>query len=947
MRSLAVIALRLCRRLFFTRSERLAPSILGDSWFKAVRPEQIALFAAAQGPLVPDGRDKYRRYQACNACTDGLESDSDAMYAQIMQDSHVRPPAAGSFVEFRQPGAKVPTVGFVIQRGSSLFRELHSKHVVLTIDNELEKVASSSILFHSPGVARLDGEAILLARTNTKHEHRLQVVLFAQGMVAQASEFADLARPMMDIAYAQWARHSSMANVTLEQLVDSLQITPSMSETFDKTLTTRVLFLFSLHLHIMARPDQFLVLSSAWKESNIIAHNSSAALCRPQKYFVNSITNFAAVSKLQDSILLHNSEYDNFFSDLLVKQSKPGARTPLEMGFFFHLWEGKNYKFLVDAMKYAMVYPHPMIINLLAQIPSLVGHIESTNKMFSFLVQLKILDRACNPLLSANLVGEPSHQRLLANIMPDLSSVPVPRVHPTTILHDRCYYLRKRFFHKDTVLYGMPSKNGTCELAFSCEKINARKYRLNIHVPDIMAKIPPSDEALRAFSLSTIKNDMLDQPVLPKKLRDQLAFEEQNNNNGEFFSVGKSPLYDSNEQLSEANQTCMTISFTYNTYDANPFSKFDSCSVAFDYLAGLTVMPLTWSVLENCLEHRTAVLPFALFQRGEVTSKLELSDQDNHNVRLMHSFMKTYFVHRNANSAISADCEAQTHYPRARFLVDQVTHLAGSLAANFCAQNNIPIVARCQDVLPSPDDQPFADEVSVVHNNSLLPTFGAKSYEQTLMARDKNGHVSDAASVVARNFLGFEAAEVASDLDLRHLLRGIIGGYVDIVRPLSNFESMVNQFQLLSSIIRGATSRLSHAERVSLVTLLKVQGYNVHGPMSYESLAHEVERILASEAITDAVTRWTTRYKSLQRIGCDLENGEGDSAKQCVFVDSGYWSDDLTARLVPAWCAENEVEVTVICPKDVEVVVGTAILCEPCYVEASLAACYMTYVETV
>lgn len=932
---------RVLRRSFWTRGTALNAFIHNNNWLESCDPSAITRYFESRPRLVNPSAD-YHGYTSHKTDFSPILNTENPGFSEIIQNSYLNPPGAGSIIEYIDHESNTPKLGVVVQQPLSKFHENYSKNLVLSADNNLEYISTTSITFHVSNVVTTDLEPILEARFNPNFVHRLHLVLFLQQFAKEAALASETILPHMEIAFAQYAHSHSITSITLDQLVRSFRLPPLTFQNHTNSYLSKTLLLFALHIHMFNNPAFYLLLSSILPTSNIVSYNSSTALCRPQKYFVNSIANMDAITRFEKEFDVSALRFNSFLQDIHHQQlSAATSRNQNEINFFLDLWEGKEFKFLIEVLKFSVVYPHSKITSLLAQLP--VFQSVTLASLLRFLTDIKVYDGKTDPFLSAHFVGEPLLSQLSATSVKDLTNVPMPDAFVDKKLQDHFPHLRKRSYYHDLVVYSLPSESGHSEIAISCEKLNSRKYRINIHVPDIVTKFPPSESMFEALSRAAITSSLLDRPLFRDEILKRLAFQEQlRNDKADFYSVGLSELFPQKKPKPGFNnqQTCLTLSFVYNTFESSPFQNLDGkFSFSFDSLDHVQIKLLSWDTLENCLLARGDLLPFTLFRRGKKPERSKLSDEDTHNIRFIYNIMKTHFKVRNIGLASNRDPNVVNNRSETLSVsfIDELDNFMGHMTSKYCATNSIPILSHCQDEL-----ERLEEEVPVAHNNALLPTYNANSYEQTLLARDRNGYVSEAASIIGRNWLGFSSTEVSSDSNLRHLRRGIIGGYVNMMESLQNYESILNQFQILSSVQMRHTNSLLHSDRAKHLSVLKSKGYNVNGPLSYSSLGEELTKIETSSAVCDLASRWTRHYWELQK----LQESTAD-LYECIITDPGHLASELSARVAVGFCVELGIEVSVILPPEIEANIGSQKFCTVSYVQPVSGICAMVLSELV
>lgn len=926
--------------------------------------------------------------------------------ADITYDGANIAPDVGSLVEFRDPSGTSVSFGIVLKGAESTFNEAFNKTTVLTIDNELTQVSLSNVTFHCLQVfnpAYVHSLDILTNRSNTDFENRSCLVnlckRFLDDSLSLKLVLTDEDDNQLDLAYSHFSSEFNIRCVSLPEIVSSFKLNNTLFNQVNSSYYHQAVLLMSCHLCLIRDPTKWLV-DSCLPSNASASITCSNNLVRGTSYMVNSTTNQEAIQAVFEAFLNSSlfAKYDRFMSDLLYQQTTlTHTRSFDNLNLHMTIWEGKKYKFIIDVMKYAVFYPHSAVVLELERLSVFKGQKVTPQAIFKLLSDLKIYDNPQNQLtdifLSANILGKSVIKQLASSSSNDILNGDTQQASETIVtfgqLDDSFIHLRSnKTYYKDHIVYALPFNVPTYTseikeslLAVSLEKINSRKYLINVHVPDLVTKVDPNNNLFASIlskdnpsikSVSCLTNsDFL--PLIDKRLTSEFAFATQNlpDSNG-FYKVGDTFKEDTEdvEDKRMLDLSCLTISFEYNTYEADPFANLDSkVSVSFDTLKSVQIKNLSWTELEDSLQGAANQLlsPFKLFgRRQEVTPEaMRLDETDKHNVNFLHSVLMSNFKARNhANASISDPSEhldpsdgsnlcrklsiedkdtahervktelsgvsfaEENRFSKAKFFVNEVEKLAGILAANYCYTNDIAVYVHQQEVLEEYEDDESTnegDEVLVSHHNLLLPHYHAGDYFQTLLARDAKGYVSAAAHVIGNAFLGRSRVEVGPGPEWRHLALGAPYGLVNVVDGTTNYEAMANQLQILSHVQLQYQNRVSanmkHVEVVNRFGHLKQAGYNVNGPRP----AAELRRLLPTIARTYELHRFLgTRHKRFWALRMLLQNSTNVNYS-CVVTAVGC--ETSAGRLCSAICTDLGIQVEVAVLQQ-EVSIGTTVDCD-------------------
>lgn len=895
-------------------------------------------------------------------------------------------------------------VGIVMRESQAIFNNSYNKLLVLTQDNKIVEEHASNLRFHLYGLLDpqfLASLEILENRHDAGYFFRQDLIKLMKDFIWKAYSYLELleasSRDRLDIAYTQHASENHINCISVPELFDSLLLLEPFFASVHDSYFNACSFIFSLYLGMVKSPKW--LVSSSWNphnNTNIFEGRFSNEICSGPNYFVNSIANVESITKFIDDCNNLDSlkSCSNFLHNLISEQRSSRAKSPEDMGFFFNIWEGRQFKHIIDTIKFFIIYPHTVLKERLCQLEVLRTIQVNPESMHKLLVDLGIYDNEENSfssiILSSNLAGSPKLNLLsvasVDDLNPNKTQEALSRALRSNSISDKFPHLRRiKVLHQDLKVYGLPigfKGDGTYSgLAVSLEKINSRKYIVRLHIPDIVTRVVPSSqlfEALRSNSFNMRSKELLKQmftqSIFASDFMKEMSFEDQYTHmENDFFSVGDILGHSKrNFRGSRKNMTCLTLSYIFNKYDAHLLKDLDmKVDFSFDSLNSVQVKVFDWESLEKCLNGSSEYSPFKLF-KGPKTPKdddsTKFNHEDIHNVNFIFNIMKSHFSYRNIRGAsnihpdnmsseemkafsqkdqledyLAELGERKQKFPLSNSFTKELKMFLANIAAEVSKNCGIPLIVKSQkkkaDSLQYGDSNPdrkIIDEALVSHENPLLPNFYATSYGQTLLARARDGYVSMGSHLVARAFLDKPFLQISSpsESDSEHIPLGLENGYPDVVGVFDSYDAFINQLQLLG--FRQANTKYKknsfygQNERNRILGsfgYLKRYGYNIHGPLSAQTLqfllskisnAYNVERFLS-------LSQW--RYWILRVLHQKLTSDKVSAAQKApklTCVVTGPHS----SKIFRALCLELDIEVDIYTDAEQNFCIGSYIECD-------------------
>ncbi|CUM65578.1 uncharacterized protein PRCAT00003225001 [Priceomyces carsonii] len=847
------------------------------------------------------------------------------------------PPTVGSLVEFIDPITGYVSLGVVLRASEAKFDENYNKLTTLTMQNEIQLVSPTRVTFH---LYRVYGEdwvnysEILKYRSEKTNIVRLSLVNSLNSFMSQSKRLSLELQKNFEILFAQYAQPFSITPISLAEIIDSLKFDSRIWDDLNKTYSNQSSLLLSCQLLIRESP-RWIMSSNLCGVSytNLFKGGYSNLLPPDISYFVNSENNWSSIEKILKDFESPKkvAEYEDFLNDLLSTQESESAKSFEELNLFFNIWGGRPFKCLIDYLKFAIIYPHPSIIGPLSKLAVFKGTLITSLSIFKVLKKLKIYDNSNNQstdvYLSSNIIGKPHLSQLAISSARELTpnSLAKDLLYEDKVVDKFPHLRNEKKYYQDHIIYGLPffkpfaSKKKSSKIAVSLERLNSRKYSINIHMPDIVTKIAPTSELFNSMSsnsslMKTISGLINETSIniLDNSLVKEFELPEQHiHDSNEIFQVGDFKTASSSK--SHLKTTCLTLSFTYNVYDSNPFKDLkDNISFSFDSLHDVKIKNVDWNELDDCLNGKLEKSPFKLFRRDSTKLKSDhekakpsLSGVDCHNINFIYNVMRSHFKIRNLDGSSSTEsslpyersdasnllkkvsiCDRDTpketiiskvevsssnsEFNSSKFLMREIDYFIGNATAAYSIHNGIPMFRHFQDVLMSnrnavsqdsltefndKDLEPDSDfdSVFVSHNNFLLPNFRSGSYFHTLISRDSSGFVSDLAYFIGRNYLAKPEVDVFGLSSLQNIPLGMKDGYVKMCDITNDYEAMLNQIQILNYLqslwVKRNTNTISNIHK--RVSYLKRFGYNLNGPFLGQLLHNQIDKIRNAQSLIE------------------------------------------------------------------------------------------------
>lgn len=925
-------------------------------------------------------------------------------------------PSTGSFVEFYDAQYGKSSVGIVLHGSLTRFNENYKKLQVLSIENDLLDVHPMDIKFHYPSVLPTNWP-LFSTLPDRRHEpstkERQATVNVLNKFVGLSQELLGvLAEPTNNqfiIAYNRFASPNNICPVKIKDIITSIKLPELVRENVSKSHFHTASLYYSCHVYMSETVSHWIVSENYASNtgSNILQHKCSDVISTGSTYFANSITNMESIIRLKDEVNdPHNfSLLDKKISDLYLLQKSKNPKSYDDLCLYFNIWEGQEFRFVIDAMKFFIVYPHPMLKTCLSKFFCFTGKEIAPREIFRFLDEMKIYNLTGESLtdiyLSSSLIGEAKDNLSVSSVrmLTSIDSQNWSRIEALN-LKDAFWYLRNpKKYYNDTIVYGLPIQNSTknnrnkepCSfLAISLEEINARKFIVNIHIPDIVTKVAPNSHLMTcikssSYAMKSISNLVNDESLelFDENFIKKVCFKSQSNEDP-ISAFSSRTNFNGNDSKWKSNMTCMTISFAYNKNESNPFDSIgDNVTVSFDSLKQVNMKVLAWDQLEEILSRKNEPSAFALFRHMKLSkpsTESNISPKDIHQVNFIYNIMRSHFNVRNIEGASVLDpCvrqditdasnlwkekkvaesgqetdkvamdlktvpEANERYPKSQFLKMEVEAFMSNCLAHFGRMNNIPLITTGQEELEMDDrfysEGPISDEAFVSHNNSLLPNYHAGNYNHSLLSRDKNGYVSLPAHLIGINFLSRQLKYVPEEQDTRNLLDGTAVGLVRISDIMTDYECILNQLQLLYYCHRSSSSLLFNSPAKSAFhkskhfSFLKSFGYSISGPLPDTVLQSVLSSLRSSQELAIFFKTKHKRFWTLKMLEQRLDRNETRDTKgfpfkyNCIVVSNGPEYSNSSRRLVRAFCTDLGIEVKVDVDFERDTIIGSEIECD-------------------
>lgn len=860
-------------------------------------------------------------------------------------------PIPGTFVEFQTPNSNI-AFGVVVSEPKSKFNEFHNKLIVLTMDNELLRVYPQDIEFSAYQVLEedwIDALEILPNRFDEDYAPRTRLVTILHQYVALAQEMRSETKELLRLAYSRQSCDSSVLPVSLTSVLEAQTVSDHQSY-FHQCAK-----LLSVHWEMSADPSRWIVSTCLAQNqaNNILAHRCSNELPPVAVYMATPLSVYNDVKTLMRYDSKQLERLDDYLKSLLESPKRHD-----ELLNDINIWSGKQFAPAIRAIMYGAFHPHTKITQKLAKL-SFFSQGTSPECIQENLRKIGLFDSAehTDVVLSSGVLGSP--QRLVASSSDDLDRSRSQLVSLQDTLagnfRDHFRHLRsQRQYYLDMTVYGLDTGSGGLKMLLSLEKINERKYMINLHVPDVASHLCPASSTFETWTrdggiLRSVSELLNAQEIgtLHKKAIEALLFD---------FPESPSTLFSVGDVTkSDLTVPCMTLTFEYNIYDNNPLQKIgDRISLLFDQIRQSQVKVLDSKILDGTLTGKLKprlLDSFRLFSRTEPTTPQLVNESDHFNINFIYNTMTRHFMQRNRRCAalvapktmrkdvttkleiigdgetdncrvwVESAEEIQNSSKRAFFL-NELKIFAGAMAAEYAHRKNIPVFRKSQTLLDQSThsmQNTESDEVFISHENKFLPNFHGNSYFQTMLARDSRGYVSPAAYFIGNNFLGQEKIAVSGPKE--NLPLGLPLGFVDVF-ALNSVEAYLNQLQLLLHH-HGTTQKQRLHSYVAQFSYLKKYGFPLHGPFLAEILENFTARIETSHLAANYLAHRQRAYWTLLHV----EQMRRETQKinyNCIITRLGA-PINFQASLAWAFCEELSMEIRLYVRTETDLSIGSRV----------------------
>ncbi|KAI3404819.2 hypothetical protein KGF56_002336 [Candida oxycetoniae] len=931
-------------------------------------------------------------------------------FPDILHASRFNVPQLGSVVEFIQNNTRVSEIGFgvVVQDSAARFDERFNHVLVLTASNEIVQVKPLDIKFHLHKVipdGYIDFESIILQRHRLTHSERTKAIQFIGNFIQDALFYKRRLSPHFGQVFGQFSQ-DQIVPLSILDVIDSLRFVESDILRISQSYYYQCVFLLGIHWNLIDS-CMFLVPNYVGPSvSNVVLWQHSNNYSSTAQYFVNTEQSWQSIFNFLQSMSSGEDGCDESFVTKRINDFIASAKqmTKAEMKVYFEVFEGRYFVDFINALKFAVMYPHDSIINQLRKL-DVFQYGCSPASIYSLLVDLKAFSfessKYPDMLYASGIFGKTTKD----------AGIQTPSV---LFTRDNFKHLRNsKRYYKDHTIYGLldevqeKDKDTGSSFGISMESLNSRKHVVNIHIPDIITRIQPGGNIFRKiFNHSGIIQSSILFPngisngLFSDAFKRQMSFQNYTNydvdeeiwNNSSDFSHDKRVIPNYSLQA-----TCLTVSFQFSSFLSNPFeSLLGKVSISFDSLAGVSVKNVTKDQLQKCLTGQLEPSFFKFLRRHkqqqqqqkqqlqEPKQKQEQEQQeqqntnaqnnqtsshlnkaDIHNLNYIYNILQTFFktrVHAGSNAMKSSPDSgvvesfdpgkaslqflpssspspnaassniflSSSSYTQAEFMIQEARILANYLTTVFCDENKIPVIRTGQDKDTLEYEK---DSVIVHHDNIMIPPFEAKSYFQSIMAKDVNGHITPNAKIISNNYLQPVSTNLsASNLDFT---LGLDRACINITDTFNSGEVLMNQLQLLSHVQERFSNETMHTTQDLLASagkfnFVKGEGYLLNGPLDTISISEYV-RNLQKFKKADFLWKYTAkRFRVLEKLQ-KLQNDNDDSYNlwyrkfSCIVTHVDHCT---FGKLWKAFCLELGIEVDILCIDDRDAQIGDKVICD-------------------
>lgn len=836
-------------------------------------------------------------------------------------------PVVGSFIEFKENDRC--DFGVVLRQPPFRFNEFHNKLMCLNMHNELVRVYTQDITFCGQQVMDLEwveNLQILPNRFDLAFPARLDLVKILHRFVQSVDSLRPEAASHLSKTYSRIFETSRVVGTSFELVMSECQdVFPSYFQ--------QIAYLHALHLQMSSDPSRWILpnLVNDMTPTNLVAARCTNEVPKKPLYLAASGLIADDVDELLDYSDEKLMQMDSELTSLM--QHPLGDH---ELHLLYSAASTRKFRAGFEGMKLAIVYPHPKLISKLSKLPILKGQ-ASPSLLRGLLTSINYFSasRPPNVALSTNLVGRcDKAASLLSEILPtELARVSLAE---ESVCIDKFSHLRlKRVYYSDLCAYHLPGQ----QLAFSYEVVNARKSLINIHMPDVAARVHPGSRTFESIAKSGIWSSVRhaaenqESGIISKDALDRILWPREPSDVS-YFRVG--------DKSHAPSHSCLTVTLEYRHSEADPFLKIgEHVSVSLDNIPSSRFRRLEWAELEQTLTGKlepSILNSFRLFSREE--QKLDhLTGIDHRNINVVYNLLKRHLLVRNRRCGASLDpdimepkitltepplqqqfrqplmleSETDLKYSNAQFLSHELEMLLSACVGGYCAEKNVGILSWSQQLA----EEKAPEEVFVSHHNSFLPNFHGSSYEQTLLAKDNRGYVSLAAYLIGNNFL---RPQQLSTSRRENAGDGLPRGRIHLANAASLVEGYLNQLQLIAHIHASGSRGMPMFTHVKMSSALKRLGYPAHGEYSSDILQQYARSIGDSTACLTYLECELQTWWNLLAVEKNIVTGPFS----CYVTRMG---PELPESLRLAWvfCEELAMEVWMAVPVEWSLQIGAAV----------------------
>lgn len=871
--------------------------------------------------------------------------------------------STGSYVEFYDPLTNKANIGVVVAGATTRFTTQLNVARVLTINGDLVDVDGPQVTFH---LYRLWNDEELNINDHTRVLRALNC--FVRDVVEKSDDMDE----ELNKLFLQVGLPHSIKGIQLEQIYNLMVQNEFTSP--PETYLQQGSLLLSIHLGLCRSPNW--IVSSLYlqmKMSNLTFNQSSNLLAFNSAYYVNSIKNVDYITKFLNEFAKRKSDFNNHITYMIANGAV--GKNYENIMHYYNIWEGKEFRHLIETLKFALVYPHPEITTRLCKMDvfKTIGGATPLN-IYNILCQLRIYDNQANqltdPFLSANMLGDIQLSNLAASTLSEINHSEIRRQveDKVSIISDKFPHLRNVIPpKKDGKIYAIPLSNPIGEISkqsYICVSLprDSSEQGLDFYIPDIAAKVSPSTLKFESiwtgrFPASSITNLPNNQEfwMVEPKIASKLAF--SGNPKNESTLAGFIPL----ETKLKQEFTSFTVSFRTRSKFEPLFKDLSKkVAISLQSIPSSNIHVLDWLMLQALLEKGKSS-----HRREEIFAQNpDITEDDEKQIKLIYEVLYNHFIHRvksaaspiltmdydtsecngsrisvqgriNSKQIVETEIKETSIPPKSEMsesmiFVDEVDKMLGHMISEYCFEHHIPILRESQYLYLTLTEMITGDEAVVSHDNKYFPAFEAGSYYHTLIVKNPEWSLSASAFLIGRHFLlkpttrvSTAVSEQEDDEDaVSHLPLGMKHGYAKIADPLQDFSSWINQLQLVQHLQRQYTETWTNISRFNYLIKL---GYSLKGALNEFQLQPAMEAVVNFHLVAQYASSWMKRFWTLKRLEQDICKKKSPLKFHCVVTQVGPVIDNIKSnpRLCLAFCKQLDLEIELL--TDEKVKIGTQV----------------------